>query len=219
MKKLELIGEVKLDHLATFHAQTYDALATDYEARVEALRPVTTYALSMLTKELQPGDRILDVGCAVGYTLEILEEQGMRPEGIDISENMIERARLRNPGLDIRCEDFFEAKYDSQSYHAVLMYAFIHLFPKTVALVGLAKAAHILKPGGHAFLSTTLSNIPSEGFETKADYDSAPKRFRKRWTREEFEQAISETGFEVVRNEDLTDEFGKVWMDYVVRKQ
>lgn len=214
-----ITDEVSGNQLAQLHTQTYDVLANEYENRVEALRPVTRYALSMLTSELSPGARILDIGCAVGYTLEILREQGMRPEGIDISHAMVELARKRNPEIEVRKEDFFASTYEDNSYDGVLMYAFIHLFPKAIAMEGIAKVSRILKQKGYAFLSTTLSETSSEGFEVKADYDGVSRRFRKRWTRDEFVQAIDVAGFDIIRQEDLTDEMGKIWMDYVVQKR
>ncbi len=205
--------------LPEVHTKTYDLLADEYEQRVQALRPVTEYALSLLTRELEPGSRILDVGCAVGYTLEIFRDHGMNPEGIELSPAMIAYAQQRNPATPITQGDFFTEPYPEQSFDAVCLYAFIHLFPKDVALQGLTKTARILRPGGFAFLSTTKSLTSSEGFEQKIDYTATAHRFRKRWTQPEFEEAIQGSGFDITYHEDLTDDFGKVWMDYVVQKQ
>lgn len=206
------------DLLYDLHLATYDSLADEYESRVETLRPVTEYALSMLTSRLDKGSKVLDIGCAVGYTLEILKQSGMQPEGIDISPRMIQYAKARNPELNINAADFLEVQYPNDSYDAALMYAFIHLFPYEQADLCIAKVAKILKPGGLLFIGTTKSSESSEGFEDKSDYPNQPRRFRKRWTPEELVRLLNNHGFHVLISKDIRDEYGKVWMDYIVQK-
>jgi hypothetical protein len=43
-------------------------------------------------------------------------------------------------------------------------------------------------------------------------------RFRKHWTREEMEQALRKAGFQVEKYFEVTDPFGKQFMNFVVRK-
>ena len=206
------------DSLAQLHKETYSMLAKEYEDRVEALRPVTEYALSLLTSRLKPKSKVLDIGCAVGYTVEILSKADMIPEGIDISPAMIKFARKRNPHTKLVVGDYIKQKYPENYFDAVLMYAFIHLFPIKQAELCIDKTAQILKPGGLLFICTTKSTKPSEGFESKADYNGQPQRFRKKWTGNELESVLKDKGFKVVYKEDVTDVYGKIWMDYVVKK-
>ena len=42
------------------------------------------------------GNNIIDVGCALGYTLEALCETGIKTLGIDVSENAVKACRARN---------------------------------------------------------------------------------------------------------------------------
>ena len=206
------------DLLSQSHLETYDTLADEYEDRVEKLRPVTEYALSHLISQLKPKSKVLDIGCAVGYTVEILNSAGMDAEGIDISPAMIAHARKRNPDSKLVVGDFIEKEYPVNYYDAALMYAFIHLFPLAQAQQFLNKTSSILKTGGLLFVGTTKSDQSSEGWEKKIDYAGQPKRYRKRWTQSELEKVLSNSGFKVIYQEDIKDEFGKIWMDYVVRK-
>ena len=48
---------------------------------------------------VQPGDRVLDIGCGNGNYARKLAELGVRVMAIDASEEMIERARARSEGL------------------------------------------------------------------------------------------------------------------------
>jgi SAM-dependent methyltransferase len=206
------------DKLAQLHIDTYDSLADEYESRVETYREVTTYALSPFITRLPINAKVLDIGCAVGYTVEILNAAGKQAEGIDISPAMIQHAKKRNPTATFVVGDFLEHTYLPESFDGALLYAFIHLFPKDAALACMTKVVEILKPGGHIFIGTTKSAIASEGFEEKADYVAAPRRFRKHWTTQEMEDFFAAHNLTIIHYEDNTDEFGKVWMDYVVQK-
>lgn len=205
------------DNLARLHKDTYDLVADEYEDRVETLRPTTQKALSNFTNLLEPKSKILDVGCAVGYTVEILRENGMDVDGIDIAPKMIEYSRKRNPDSHFIVGDFLQTSWPENHYDGVLMYAFLHLFPKDIALECLDKAVLITKPGGLIFTGTTKSEQASEGFEIKHDYIKAVKRYRKRWTRAEIEGIFESRQLIIVDYAEKVDEFGKIWMDYIVR--
>jgi len=204
--------------LAKLHKDTYDKVADEYEERVETLRPTTQKALGDFTDLLRSHSKVLDVGCAVGYTVEIMRLNGMDVDGIDISHEMIEYAKKRNPTCQFVVGDFLEVDYSTDHYDGILMYAFLHLFPKDVALKCLDKAVSVTKPGGLIFTGTTKSDSPSEGFETKKDYKKPVKRYRKRWTQAEIEEVFASRDLEIVHYAEKVDEFGKVWMDYIVRK-
>jgi SAM-dependent methyltransferase len=73
------------------YADLYDAFYTgkDYEAECRTL-------VGLATKNgLEPGGRVLDVGCGTGRHAVILGEQGYQVSGTDISESMLEIARSR----------------------------------------------------------------------------------------------------------------------------
>lgn len=204
-----------LDKILSDHISTYDLLADEYEQRVDKLSAVTNYTLSYLIKELPKHAKVLDIGCGVGYTTEILNNSGMLADGIDISPRMVEYAKKRNPESKIVVGDFLTEKYEAGSYDGVLMYAFIHLFPYETAVKYIEKTTKLLKPRGVFFIGTTKSSRPSEGYEEKSDYSKTARRFRKRWTPEELEKLLNDNGLIVKHKEDIKDEFGKIWMDYV----
>lgn len=206
------------DTLAQLHEDTYNALADEYESRVETYRAVTTKALQPFITALPNNARVLDVGCAVGYVVEILRQYGNNAEGIDISSKMIKYAQKRNPEAHFEVGDFLEVSYKPASFDGAVFYAFIHLFPKDIAHECMKKVTSILKPGALLFIGTTKSAEASEGFEQKSDYGSNDKRYRKRWTQPEIEAFCSDYGLAIIHYEDNIDEFGKVWMDYTLRK-
>lgn len=205
------------DTLAQLHKDTYDMVASEYEGRVEILRATTQKALQDFVDLLDDGAKVLDVGCAVGYTTDILRKAGLQADGIDIAPKMIEYAKKRNTSGEFVVGDFLEVDYPLEHYDGVLMYAFLHLFPKDITIQVLDKAIAITKPGGLIFTGTTKSPEPSEGFEVKQDYANTVQRYRKRWTQAELEEVFVSRGLMVANYAEKVDEFGKIWMDYIMR--
>lgn len=203
--------------IVSAHRQVYDALADEYEERAETLRPVTEEALTDLTRLLPADALVLDVGCGVGLVAETLAARGFRTVACDLSPRMAELARRRSPSTEVICGDYSRLSFQER-FDAIVGFAFIHLFPTEQAASVLAKLHDDLRPGGLLYIGTTEAAESREGFEAKADYDPAPPRFRKRWTRAEFETALTAAGFEPVLAKTHGDPYGKRWMDMVVRR-
>jgi SAM-dependent methyltransferase len=48
---------------------------------------------------LRPGERVLDLGCGVGDVTALLQRLGADVLGVDTNEDLLDRARLRHPGV------------------------------------------------------------------------------------------------------------------------
>ncbi|MFS0838790.1 class I SAM-dependent methyltransferase [Paenibacillus sp. 1P03SA] len=72
----------------------------------------------------QPGERILDIGCGNGDLMSEIAAAGAIPAGIDVSQEMVKRARQKHPGLDFQVGDASRyrtgARYDAVVSHAAL---------------------------------------------------------------------------------------------------
>lgn len=202
---------------STMNKITYDDLAEEYEGRVNSLTSVTKLGIKYFADYIKPGSSVLDIGCAVGLAISILREKGFEVSGIDVSPKMVEFAKKRNPETDIIVGDFLKMKHNKK-FDAVLAYAFIHLFPKEKIPKIFHKIKSILTPGGIALISSTESPVSKEGWEIKIDFNKKRKRFRKFWTEKELTDAIREAGFKKLALKKFKDPFGKVWMDFVVKK-
>ena len=53
------------------------------------------------------GQRVLDLGCGPGHTTAHLASLGLKPVGVDLSPEMIAKARELFPGEDFTVGDFF----------------------------------------------------------------------------------------------------------------
>src|SRR5579862_2017204 len=86
----------------------YDSsYAASYDEKFLEKAPIdadTGYQLELLRSMLTPGVRWLDAACGTGYFLARFPETARA--GLDISPAMLEIARERNPGVELRRHDF-----------------------------------------------------------------------------------------------------------------
>jgi len=107
------------------------------------------------------GTRVLDVGCGGGILTEALAQKGARVTGIDIARKALSVAELHllESGLLV---DYLETTVEQHAASGVEPYDVITCMemlehvpdPKSVV----SSIASLLKPGGHAFLSTINRN-------------------------------------------------------------
>lgn len=138
--------------------------------------------------------RLLEIGCAYGFFLELAKAEGFDPVGYDISGDAVQSARAR--GLDAREGDFLNLPDEPRTYQVVTLWDTIEHLSQPVKT--LKKAALNLKRGGTLVLTT-------------GDFGSLNARLRgKRWrqihppthlyyfTRETLAKAFRAAGLEVV---------------------
>jgi cyclopropane fatty-acyl-phospholipid synthase-like methyltransferase len=61
-----------------------------------------TYEEALRHVRLEPGHRVLDVGCGAGVFLRLVTDRGAHAYGLDASEALVEAARSRVPEADLR---------------------------------------------------------------------------------------------------------------------
>lgn len=88
--------------------------------------------------------RVLDVGCAAGFFMDVAKEVGWEPSGVELSPYMSRVARER--GLDVRVGSLEEVDLPRESFHLVTMWDMIEhaQHPRAV----LERAHELLAPGG-----------------------------------------------------------------------
>lgn len=103
---------------------------------------------------LERGGRVLELGCGPGYLLEFLQRRGFTSaEGIDISEEQVQRAAAR--GLKARVADAFDAlAAEEGSLAAVVAIDFVEHFTREEVLRLFAAIHRALKPGGRLLIQT-----------------------------------------------------------------
>ena len=65
------------------------------------------------------GGNALDIGCGCsGRFFELLSESGYEPEGVDVSEEMVRRAKIRNPDFEVTLANFLE--WNSEKLYSLI---------------------------------------------------------------------------------------------------
>jgi len=116
-----------------------------------------------ILKRLTDGDRVLDVGCANGYsTVQFASQKRVHVRGIDYTPEMIEQARLRLSGIadklpgkaEFNVGDVTALEEPTETYDKVVsIRVIINLGEWKYQLKGLSECARVLKPGGMLLLS------------------------------------------------------------------
>ncbi len=95
------------------------------------------------------GDRLLDVACGAGLAIELGCLRGAQCAGIDASKRLVEVARFRNPGSDIRVGDMHRLPWEDGAFDVVTSFRGIWgTTPDAVAEIG-----RVLRPGGRLGLT------------------------------------------------------------------
>jgi 2-polyprenyl-6-hydroxyphenyl methylase/3-demethylubiquinone-9 3-methyltransferase len=108
------------------------------------------------------GQRVLDLGCGGGLLAEALAAEGARVVGLDLAAELIEVARLHalESGAQVEYRHTSAeqlALAEPASFDVICCMEMLEHVPDPAQV--LQAASHMLKPGGHLFLST-LNRTP-----------------------------------------------------------
>jgi SAM-dependent methyltransferase len=148
--------------------------------RPETIQRVVDWLVSAL--DLQPGQRVLDLGCGPGLYAARLAQRGLVVTGVDFSQSSIDYATevARQHGLAItyRCQNYLELDESPQFDVALLIYGdFCPLSPEQRARL-LANVRQALKPGGYFVLDVTTPGLRQHA-GLKHGWYAAPSGFWK----------------------------------------
>lgn len=164
---------------------------------------------------------ILEAGCGPGHVVEYMRQRGFAIEGIELNAAIVEAARLRFPGLAIRIGDVGRVDVPDGHYAGLMSFGVIEHF-RAGPSDPLREHWRVLRPGGVAVISvpsftalrrlkalrrrvTRLFDQPRanrrglNGFIYEPYPDDGPF-FEYRLTKEEFEAAVLNAGFEIMHS-------------------
>ena len=131
-------------------ARGYDRIAEGFHLRQQQTPPsgVKRGYLDRLTEELQPGARILDLGCGAGVpSTEYLIER-FDVVGVDISQGQLSLARRHVPEATFFLADMCSLAFKPRSFDAIVaFYSIIHI-PREEHEPLMGRLFDWLRPGG-----------------------------------------------------------------------
>ncbi|MGC9469454.1 MAG: protein-L-isoaspartate(D-aspartate) O-methyltransferase [Anaerolineae bacterium] len=126
------------------------------------------YIVALMTEalELQPGNRVLEVGTGSGYQAAVLAEMGMEVYTIERIPELQEAAakRLENLGYDVHCKqaDGYEGWSEFAPYDGIIVTAAAPEIPEPL-IEQLADGGTMIIPVGHPGSYQTLWKVVKEG--------------------------------------------------------
>ena len=129
-------------------------MADDYAAHLPDTRAEAPLDLAMVdafiaaARSSGPGT-VLDAGCGAGRMSRYLADRGCVVTGVDLSPNMVARARRDHPDPRFAVGSLTELPYSDDQFAGVLLwYSIIHTPPSGQRCI-FAEAARVLRLGGH----------------------------------------------------------------------
>ena len=156
---------------------------------------------ALLLGEVQPGDRVLDLGCGAGRFVAALRDAGTEPVGVELAEAALERARRNVPGADLRLvEPDGSLPLDHASVDLVWCSEVLEHVADTAH--ALLEVRRVLRPGGRLLVTVPFHGrakgalIALARFDAHFDPLGQHLRF---YTRPSLTATLGSSGFDDVR--------------------
>lgn len=115
-------------------------------AEVQEGMVLPLYQTVLARLQLQPGMRLLDVGCGAGMFCQLAAARGATVAGLDATEPLLAIARERVPGGDFRLGDMEDLPFAGEPFDAVTGFNAFQF--ASSPLNALRQARRVLKPEG-----------------------------------------------------------------------
>ena len=172
---------------------SYNKTVHNYHARTKKLHLTAT--AKQFTSSLQPGARILDLGCGPGRDAKIFSHEGFTVVGIDLSKEMIRAARQLATTAMFRIMDMRKLSFRANTFDGIWSCASLLHLPKKDLPRALAEARRVLKTGG--IFSLCVKKGKGEAMLPDARYNGAPK-FWSFFSKAELHSFIKKAGLTIV---------------------
>jgi len=171
---------------------------TDYRADERLYLKTYRRRLSVLRRHFDGAGRVLDVGCAAGYFLEVMRGEGWDVTGLEPSAAILPFAEERLGRENVKGGRLGEVDLEEGSFDLITMWDVIEHIPDPVGAV--REVGRLLAPGGKLLIET--QNVSS----------TAARVLGRRWQHYKhaehiyhfdpstLERMLGEAGFEILEN-------------------
>ena len=166
-----LVDQMTLSGMKNFYGKDYfvseDANSKGYEhyfnSRDNIIKTFTK-RMKIIEKYCSSPGKVLDIGCAAGFFLEVTKERGWENCGVDISKLCADYARSRL-GVDIHNDLFLNVELNDGTFDLITMWDYLEhsITPKEDIL----KASALLKEQGLLVIAVPdIGSIPARIFRS-----------------------------------------------------
>ena len=135
---------------AQVQGELWGTRARDWADLQEAsFRPV--YEAAFKAAGVTPGCTVLDVGCGAGLSLQVAREMGAAISALDASAALLEIAKSRCPGADIRVGEIEELPFGDGTFDVTTGFNSFQYAADSVH--ALAEARRVTKPNGRVVVT------------------------------------------------------------------
>lgn len=135
---------------AEIQGPLWGARAEDWAAYVEQVG-LPLFGAALDAARVTAGTRLLDAGCGAGLLALLARLRGAEVAAIDAAPGMIEVARERLPGADVRVGDLESLPFTDADFDAVI--AVNSVFYAADMAAAMNEIARVVRPGGRVVLT------------------------------------------------------------------
>jgi SAM-dependent methyltransferase len=169
--------------------QAYDLCADDYDKSRPRVAPPE---LNLLTSRLNKGAAVLDIGCGAGVPIAQTLSRRFKVTGVDISGEMLKRARVNVPEANLIEGDIMSIDFPPDSFNAgIAFYSIFHL-PRSEHAELLRRIYQWLKPSGYLLATLSYNNEPAY-----TDEYLGTTMYWSNFGLEEYRRLLAEAGFTI----------------------
>jgi len=135
---------------------SYDRVADEYVRRIAdelEHKPLDRQLLDRFAATVRDVGLACDMGCGPGHVARYLQAHNVQVCGVDLSAELVERARRLNPGIEFQQGDMMALDIPDEAWVGIVaFYSLIHI-PRADMVQALRELRRVLRPGGVLLLS------------------------------------------------------------------
>ena len=176
----------------------YNKIAFQYDLSREG--QYTRFHIDELsnTIDLSEGDVVLDVACGNGTLLrELLKKAKIQANGIDVSENMIQVAKMRYPYMSFDVKSCYPLEWSDESIDIITVCCAFHHFDNPQGFVNECK--RVLKKKGAVYIADPNFGAVLKFFANRFWVPFSKSGDVRIYSKKELERFFYNSGFKTVQ--------------------
>lgn len=177
------------------HAEQYAEAGSTYFD----LNHIRTFA-SLLSKDAS----VLDAGCGAGRDAALLQKEGLKVTGVDLSKGLLRVAKQKYPDINFVEGNLLQLPFEDQIFDGVWSNtSLLHLETVENVQQALAEMKRVLKPGG--ILHVVVKAQTGDKTAVVSDKLSGHDRFFQYFTLDELTGLLKASKFELISKKEYSE--------------